>query len=227
MSRVLNVARLQLINKQTFIWVPMIILVGAVLLSIAIFWIVPSDTVIVGAAQAPLWYFFAVGLSALTLTFPFSQALSITRREFFLGTMLIAVLGSTFLALMFVLLGQIELATDGWGLGGYAFYLPWMWEGGAFAAGLEFFTMAMLFFLAGFLGATIYKRSGPLVITLVSVGFGVLLVGVLFFITRLDLWAEVGAAFASLGALGLAMWGLLLVAVMAATSFLVLRGATP
>ena len=31
-----------------------------------------------GAASAPLWYFMALGIGALTFTFPFSQAMSVT-----------------------------------------------------------------------------------------------------------------------------------------------------
>ena len=34
----------------------------------------------------------------MTLTFPFSQAMSVTRREFFIGTLLTAILGSLELA---------------------------------------------------------------------------------------------------------------------------------
>ena len=51
-----------------------------------------------GGAQAPLWYFDVVGIQALTLTFPFSQAMSVTRREFFLGTLLTAAFTSSILA---------------------------------------------------------------------------------------------------------------------------------
>lgn len=37
MRRTLNVVRLQLINRQTFIWVPLIILGGATLVSVLIY----------------------------------------------------------------------------------------------------------------------------------------------------------------------------------------------
>jgi hypothetical protein len=95
MSRILNVVRLQLVNKQTWVWIPLIVLGSALALSIVIYAMIPSDgPKYGGAGQAPLWYFFALGLQALTLTFPFSQALSVTRREFFLGTLLTAIGGA-------------------------------------------------------------------------------------------------------------------------------------
>ena len=91
MSRTLNVVRMQFVNRQTYIWVPLLVLVGAFVLSLMIFAMIPDDGVKVGGgSQAPLWYFLVVGVQSLTLTFPFSQAMSVTRREFYLGTLLTA-----------------------------------------------------------------------------------------------------------------------------------------
>ncbi|MGO2049976.1 MAG: hypothetical protein ACTH2E_05885, partial [Microbacterium sp.] len=104
MSRTLNVIRLQLINRQTFIWVPLIVLASAVLISVLIYAMIPiDDPKYGGGAQAPLWVFFVIGMQAMTMTFPFSQAMSITRREFFVGTMITAVLGSVFMAIVFLI----------------------------------------------------------------------------------------------------------------------------
>lgn len=228
MSRVLNVVRLQLINRQTFLWVPLIILGSVLVASILIYAMIPTPgPKYGGGGQAPLWYFFGIGLTALTLTFPFSQAMSITRREFFLGSMIDAAAGAAVMALVFVLGGLLELATGGWGLNGYMFYLPWMWEAGPLAAFVVYFTLAMFFFVIGFLGATVYKRWGATITTVWSVGAGVLLVGAAFVITRFALWEAVGEAVMTLGALGLAAWGLVLVALLSVVAFLALRRATP
>ena len=228
MRRTLNVVRLQLINRQTFIWVPLIIIVGATLLSVVVYALIPVDTPKYGGAgQAPLWYFFAIGMSAMTLTFPFSQAMSITRRDFFLGTMLTAVLGAALMGVVFLLGGALEVATNGYGVNGYVFHLPWLWEAGPFAAFLSAFTLALFFFVIGFTGATIYKSWGPLVLTIVSAALAVLLVGLMFLVTRLELWGTVGDTIASLGAIGLALWGLVGVAVLAGISFLAFRRAIP
>ena len=56
---------------------------------------------------------------------------------------------------------------------------------------------------------------------------GVLLVGAAFVITRFALWEAVGEAVMTLGALGLAAWGLVLVALLSVVAFLALRRATP
>ena len=228
MSRILKVVRLQLINKQTFIWVPLIILGAALAISVLIYAMIPVDTPKYGGGgQAPLWYFFAMGLSALTLTFPFSQAMSVTRREFFLGTMVAAALGALLMAAAFLAGGWIEEATNGWGVNGYVFRLPWLWEAGPLAAGLAYFALAMFFFVIGFTGATIYKRWGAAATTVVGVGSGLVLVGLAFLVTRLEMWGQVGQGIVWLGALGLTLWALAVIAVLMVISYLVLRRAIP
>lgn len=231
MSRTLNVVRMQLVNRQTYLWVPVIVLAGALVVTLAIYGIIAGAGVegpmYGGGAQAPLWYFAVVGAQALTLTFPFSQAMSVTRREFYVGTVLTAALTSALLAIVFVIGGLIEQATDGWGMNGYFFYLPWVWEAGPAAAALAFFTLAMLFFVVGFWGATIYKRFGTAVLTTVIFGLALILVALLWLVGRVDAWAQVGSWLAAQGALGISLWTLLLIAVLASTSYLTLRRAVP
>ncbi|MGP6169666.1 hypothetical protein ACTU6V_00480 [Microbacterium sp. A204] len=228
MSRTLNVVRLQLINKQTFIWVPLIVLVGAVLISVLIYAMIPVDgPKYGGGGQAPLWVFFGTGLTAMTLTFPFSQALSITRREFFVGTLLSAVLGSTFMAVIFLIGGGIELLTHGYGINGYVFHLPWIWEAGPLGAFVVFFTLPLFLFVVGFTGATIYKSWGPAVLTIVSFALVLILLAIAFVITRLELWGNVWTGILELGAVGLALWGLVAVVALSAVSFLAFRRAKP
>ena len=231
MSRTINVVRMQLINRQTYIWVPLLVLGGAFLLTLAIYAMLETSGVTGakygGGAQAPLWYFCVVGVQALTLTFPFSQAMSVTRREFYAGTLVTAAASSLVLAAVYVVGGLIENATGGWGLNGYFFYLPWVWEAGPAVALLFWFTAAMLVFVSGFWAATIYKRTGTLVLTLVLVGLGALLVLWMYLVGRMDAWAQVFEWFATQGALGLSLWGLLLGAVLAAISYLTLRRAVP
>lgn len=226
--RTLNVIRLQLINRSTFIWVPLIVLAAATLLSALIYAMIPGDgPKYGGGGQAPLWYFFAVGISAMTYTFPFSQALSITRREFFLGTMLTAVLGSAFMGVLFLLGAGIEQLTNGYGVNGWVFYLPWLWEAGPLGAFVVYFTLALFLFVVGFTGATIYKSWGPLVLTIIGVGLALILVGLVFAVTRLDLWGQVWETIMSLGALGLALWGLVAVVAFSGLSFLAFRRTKP
>lgn len=228
MTRVLNVVRLQLINRSTYIWVPLIVLGGSFLISLLFYAMFPVDEPKYGGgSQAPLWYFLFVGISAMTYSFPFSQALSITRRDFFLGTVVTAVGASAMLAAVFVGGGLLELATGGWWMNGYFFHLPWVWEAGPLAAGVVYFTLAMFFFTIGFASATIFKTWGMIVLTISWMAVALLLIGVVFLVTRLELWGEVWLGIIDLGALGLAAWGLVVVAVLTLISFFAFRRATP
>ena len=229
MSRTVNVVRMQLVNRQTYLWVPLLVLAGSLVVTLAIYGILSYAGVATpkygGGAQAPLWYFAVVGIQALTLTFPFSQAMSVTRREFYAGTVLTATVTSALLALVFVIGGLFEQATGGWGMNGYFFYLPWVWEAGPVAAGFVFFVLALLFFVFGFWGATIYKRFGNLWLTAVLVGLALVLVALAWAITQTQSWGTVIEWFVAQGALGLALWGVGLIAVLAVISWRTIRRA--
>ena len=228
MRRTLNVIRLQLINKGTFIWYPLVILAGAVVVSVLIYAMIPFDEPKYGGGgQAPLWYFFAIGMSAMTLTFPFSQAMSITRREFFLGTMLTAILASALMGVLFLIGGGIEMLTDGYGVNGYVFYLPWLWEAGPLGAFVVYFALALFFFVIGFTGATVFKSWGQMVLLIAIFAIVLLLLGLMFLTTQLEAWGQVWEGILTLGAVGLALWGLVVVAALTVISFLAFRRTIP
>ncbi len=231
MNRILKVVRMQLTNKQTFVWVPLIVLGGAFAISLAIYGILFSagatGTFYGGGAQAPLWYFAVIGAQALTMTFPFSQAMSVTRREFFLGTMLTAVLTAAMLAVIFVIGGLIETATGGWWFNGYFFTVGVGWEPGPVLAGVFYFAIAMLFFVSGFWGATIFKRFGTLWLIVTLVAIAAVIVLALFAVTRMDAWPSVVDWFVSIGFGGVTLLVAGIAAVLAAIAFPTLRRATP
>jgi hypothetical protein len=233
MNRTLNVVRLQLVNRQTFIWIPAIILGVTALITLAVYVIIHSatggdnDGMYGGGLQAPLWYFFAIGIYALTLTFPFSQAMSVTRREFYVGTLLTAAATALGMAIVFVVGGLIEAATGGWGMNGYFFHLPWIWESGPLAAGLFFFVVAMGFFVIGFWGATVYKRFGPMGLTIALVLVAVVLLAAVWLITQTGSWPAVWGWLVTSGVLALTLWAALLVVVLAGSSFAMFRRLLP
>ncbi|WP_221584735.1 hypothetical protein [Microbacterium sp. G2-8] len=225
-NRILNVIRMQFINTQTFVWVPLSVLGGTIVISLAIFAMIPTDEPMWGGgAQAPMWYFAVIGVQALTLTFPFSQAMSVTRREFYLGTLAAAAVSAAGLATAFVLIGLFELATDGYGINGYVAHLPWLWEPGIWAAWLTYFTVMMFVFVVGFWAATIYKRWGTMVLTIVLMAIGLALVGLGFLITRMEWWGSVFQWFGESGPVLLTLYGLALTVILAGGSSLTLRRA--
>ncbi|HJA04172.1 MAG: hypothetical protein ACTMIH_04665 [Microbacterium gubbeenense] len=226
-NRTLNVVRLQLINTQSFVWVPLLVLAGAVVVSLVIISLIPGDDVkVVGAANAPLWYFLALGIQAMTLAFPFSQAMSITRREFFVGTLIMGAIGSAMMATIFIVLAGIEALTEGFGFNGRIAYLPYLFEPGWVSAWLSYFTATMLLFVVGFWMATIWKRFGTLAVVSVGVALGLIVVGAIFVITKAGVWMDVLAWFSTTGSFALTLYGLALTAVLSVGAYATLRRAT-
>ena len=228
MNRTLSVTRMQFVNKYTFVWMPLIILGASLVMSIVIFALIPYDGAKYGGGSlAPIWYFFALGIMSLSYTFPFSQALSVTRREFFFGTMAAAGVTAAILGVTFVVGGALERATDGWGVNGYFFYLDWVWQSGWFAAGLFFGVLSLLLFVVGFWGATIYRRFGSFGLTVTLVGLGVILLAVVWLVQQLEAWGALFTWIGSLGTLGLTACMAVATIVLGAVAWATLRRATP
>lgn len=229
-SRILGVVRLHFMNTQTFVWVPVIVLSGVWLITLLIYWIISASGVegpmYSGGSQAPLWYFAVVGAQAMNLTFYFSQAMSLTRREFYLGSLTAAGISAAAISTVFVLLGLIEQATNGYGINGYFAYLPWVWEGGPFAAGLTYFALTMLVFILGFWFAIVHKRFGALILTTALLIIALVLLGGAALISLNRAWLEVWIWVLETQSMGLTLWALGLSVVFAAGSYLTLRRLT-
>lgn len=192
MSTVLNVARMQLINKWTFLGLPMLILVASTGLTFAIWAILPAEareqTLYSGSSQAVMWYFLALGIQAMTYTFPFSQAMSVSRRSFYLGTVgLFAAIALGFSVLYYVL-GLIELATNGWGLNGRVFALGWISENNGLIQILFYFAAMVLLFMLGFWFATIYMRWKTTGMLVTWIAIALVLVGLVALLVLNDWW---------------------------------------
>ena len=235
MNRIIATARMQLVNTQTFIWVPLIVIGGAFVINWLIFAIVAGGLGQVpergdsftGASQAPLWYFLVIGVQSLTLTFPFSQAMSVARRTFFLGTALVTAAAGALLATLYTLLRIPEMATNGWGVGAYMFNVRWVTDGPWYEGWLFFFALTLLFFVIGFWAATVYKRFGTLVITVILTALALAVIGVIALITWQRWWMNVGLWLDTLTPLSTALWVLVVTVVLGASSYLTLRRAVP
>lgn len=228
MSRTVAVARMQLINKWTYIGWPLTILAASFLMSIAIFALIPvTEGKNGGGSQAPLWYFLVLGIQSMTLVFPFSQGLSISRRAFYLGTLGLFSLIALGMTALYLIGGAIEKATTGWGVYGYFFNIPWVTEGPWYSTAAFFFVVMMFMFIVGFWFATIFKRWGTTGTLISTLGTGLVLIGLVALATLAEWWGYVGNWFAQQSPLSISGWTALLCVVLAAGSYATLRRATP
>ncbi|MCC3268005.1 hypothetical protein MUG94_12860 [Arthrobacter gengyunqii] len=229
MNRPLAVARMQLLNKWIYFGIPAIILISSTLIAVAILAVIPDTggTRMALSGQSVMWYFLGIGVQALTLTFPFSQAMSVSRRSFYIGTLGLFAVMALGLGVLYWLLGLVEEATNGWGVNGAIFAIPWIAQSAWYTQILLYFALSTLLFMFGFWFATVYKRWRTTGLLVALIGFAVILLGAAASATWTDSWAAVGAWFVQLTPLALTGWLLLGGVVLAAGSYGTLRRATP
>ena len=239
MTRIWNVARLHLVNRMTYLWLPWIILGSAFAVSLSIWAIIRSTGVtdgvdgtsntpqISGALLSILVYLMVAAVMAINLTFPFALGFSVTRRDFYLGTALTFVLISAINAVPLTILGAIEQATNGWGLRGLLFTAPWMGGGNAIEHWLGYFALQLFFCFVGAAIATIYMRWRVNGMVIFWIAGSVVLVGVFAYIAYTNSWAAIGSWLIATGTTGAIAWSLLVTALAGLAGFAVLRRATP
>ena len=167
-------------------------------------------------------------IQAVTHMFPLAMGLSLSRRDFFAGTALAAVVQSAWYGLALVVLTVIEDATNGWGIRLH-FWAPSFLHVDNIA--LQFLVFAVPMLACAFLGialGVVWKRWGtPGIYALLLISL--LLAGVAaIWITWLKAWTEIGGWFAdqSVSVLTIALPAALIV-VLAGLAFQGLRRTVP
>jgi hypothetical protein len=237
-SRVWNVVRLHMVNRQTYVGIPWIIVGGAWVVSMVIAFIInmtagsDADKAFAGmsnswAVISPLWYLCAVGVLAIAQSFPFALGFGVTRRDFYLGTSLLFLLSSLANGVALSTLVEVERITNGFGIGAVMFRALFFQYGTWFSNFFIFTVIQLGIFFIGACIATIYMRwrvVGMLVFWLSAVAV------ILVAITAISLtysWPIIGAWLVAQGAVGLFAWALIPVAAAALTGYFILRKATP
>ncbi len=229
MNSAVNVARMQLINKWTFLGIPAVIMVAAFLITLAIWAMIPATgvTVYSGAVQAVMWYFLALGVQSLTLTFPFSQAMSVSRRTFYIGTVGLFAVVALAISVLYYLLGLVEVATNGWGLNGQLYALDWLAGSNPVVQILFYFITMVALFMIGFWFATIYRRWQATGMLISWIAIAVVLIGLAGLTTWQGWWPAVGQWFVAQTPLTVSGWAALFCLVLGGGSYLTLRRAVP
>jgi hypothetical protein len=237
--RIWRVVRLNLVNKWTTIWVPVMIMGFIWLVNYLIWWIIWAATPAAERAHAmdgTQWsgggfyvfvYMLVVGIQVISMTFPFALGYSVTRRDFWIGSALTFLMLSAGYAVGFTILSFIEEWTNGWGLGGHLFTSVYFGGGGFWERlFIVFVTMAFFFFI-GATSGTLFMRwrvNGLLIAAALLV---LLLVGAVALITFTDSWPAVGDWFLRMGPTGVVAWLLVPTAIAALAGFFILRKSTP
>jgi len=235
-KHILAVTRLHFVNKTQVLYVPIVVLGIVFLLNLAIWYIIvaanPSSSGsnhlgYSGAVSYIFVYSMVVAIQVILRSFPFSLGFGVTRRDFYLGTALSFVIVSVIFAILLTIMSSIEIATNGWGVGGRMFE-PNYFSNSFWLARFVMYLLAFLFFLfVGSVGATIYMRWRATGITTFLVILAVALVGIVAIITLTHGWVAFGTWFATTGAFGVTLWTLIPTVVAGIGGFLALRRTTP
>lgn len=239
MNRIWNAARLNFINKWTVYWIPLMILGFIWLINMAIWWIIDANvsgsdrqdafqgTQWSGASFYVFVYLLVIGVQSMNMTFAYALGLSLTRREFYLGSSLAFGVLSVAYGGVLTLLSYVEEWTNGWGFGGHMFTSVYFGAGPVWQR-LFVFTAAMLFFaFIGAVSGSIFMRwrtNGLLIAGAITM---LLVLGAIALVTFTQSWPLVGEWFVASGPHGVVAWTLIPTAIAAIAGYFILSRATP
>jgi len=174
---------------------------------------------------AVVWSLFgfivAVGVQSVAVTFPIALALGTTRRTFTLGTLATAAIEAAVLTAAALLLLGLERLTGGWFVGARVLSDGTLGGGDPLLLVATMFGGGLTALSIGALYGAAYVRFGARGPAALGIGTGVLLAVLL-----LVALPVLPAAAAALGAWGLVLAGLVLIAVSVAGEYLLLRRAS-
>ena len=236
-ARVPAAFRLQFAVPWSFIWLPMVIFVIAWAFGYGVLILVDSqipDRIpaqeplhATGAAQATIWYLAFMAAYTASHTFPFSVALSYSRRVYLIGTYLTFLTVSIGYGVAAMIAYGIERVTNGFGHHMYIFGSPSFEDGGGIlGVGSVAAVVALFFMCFGFFWAILYRRVTIPILWAVIIGVILFVLIVLAMITMNDWWPHVGAWINEQNAFSLAGWGLLATVLLGVLNYVLIRKAT-
>jgi hypothetical protein len=231
MNRTVVAARLHAVHGLVAFGIPWLIVGSSFAINIAIWSALPTDARSEGGTGGLLSLYITVAvvfLQSVTQLFPLAMGLSLTRRTFYLGTVLAAAAQALVYGVLLTALTLVENATDGWGVG-LSFWAPGQVDVGNPALQVVVFAVPM--FLAAAVGiglGVVVKRWGTAGMWALTVGLLLTAGAAAALITWRDGWPAVGSFFVDTSAVALLLIGpAVLAALVVGAGFLGLRRAVP
>jgi hypothetical protein len=224
----LNVARYHLVQRFNYLVLPWAILVFVFGVDMVILALTPGHSThrYVGGLAALFVIGFVLGIQSVARSLPFGLALGLSRRSYYLGTALLAVVLAAVAGVVATVGQAIERSTDGWGMSMGFFRVPYILNGPWYLTWLTSFVALTLLFVFGMWFGLVYRRWSLVGLVTFSAGLvTVLLVGVVA-TTWADAWHDVGHFFTTLSASGLTGILAALTVVLLAGGFTTIRRLT-
>ena len=199
MSRVLTAARLHLVHPLVILGIPWVVVSISFAINVAIWSLTPAgeqDGGFTGGVLALYITVLVVYVQAVTQLLPFAMGVSVSRRTFFLGTALVAVVQSLCYGIALAILVAIENATGGWG-SGLNYWAPGPFE--VDNPALQVLTSGAPMLAFAFIGVGIgivHKRWGQAGTWGLIIASMVVFGGLAILVSWLEAWGAVGNWFA-------------------------------
>ena len=218
MSTLVKVARYHLVQPYQYVGVAWMFLTFIFAANVIIFGLIPVNyhTVLTanglvsvvnarytGALSSFVIIFFALGVQSIGRSLPFGLALGVSRRSYYMGTALLAVVVACADGLALTALQAIERATGGWGVHMNFFRVAYLLNGPWYLTWLTSFVGLTLVFVYGMWFGIVWRRwnlAGTLAFIAAQV---TALLGAALAVTWAHGWAGVGHFFTGLTAAGL------------------------
>ncbi len=150
--------RFAVLGQHNLLTLPWVVLAFAFALGWVIITAEGTQTSYPSSVGWILLVFFVVGVSSVTRALPFGLALGLSRRSYYVGTVLLAVTLAALDGLPLAGLQAIERATGGWGHGIYAFRVPYLLDGSWYLTWLTSFVVLTLVYVYGLWYGLVYRR---------------------------------------------------------------------
>jgi len=204
MTTLLKVARLHLVDRFGYTWLVWGVLALTFVINLAIFAVIPLTQPsgnFTGALVTIYIFMVVIGLQSVTRFLPFARTLGLSRRTYFLGTvLLIAALCAQYAAIL-TGLWALEGATNGWGLQLHFFRVPWILDGPWYQVLVTNGVLLFLLFLFGLWCGLIFRRFGLIGIIAFLGLWSILAVGAVLLVTWRQWWSAVGGFLSGLNVL--------------------------
>ena len=229
MTSLVKVARLHLVDRFSYTWLVWGVLTLTFVINLAIFAVLPLTQPggnFTGALVTIYIFMIVIGLQAATRFLPFALTLGVSRRTYYLGTVLLVVALCALYAAILTALWALEGATNGWGLQMHFFRVPWILDGPWYQVLVTNGVLLALVFLFGLWAGLIYRRFG-LIGTVVF--FALLVIaGVVaaLLVTWRQWWPAVGSYLSDLNVLAASGMLALVAAAIAGGGYLTIRRIT-
>ncbi|EMD25512.1 hypothetical protein [Amycolatopsis azurea] len=225
MNTLVNIARYHLVDRLQYLVLPVGVTLFAFGVNVVIFSVIPEtpEQNYSGGLFTLFVFMLVCGAMSMTKSLPFGLALGVSRRSYYLGTVLLVTGLSALYAVGITVLQAIEKGTGGWGLGLNYFRVPWLLDGPWYLTLLTSFVFLVLMFLYGMWYGLIYRRASVLGVIVFGAAQVLVLLSVVLVLSWTDSWSKLGTFFSTLTVGGLTGVLALLVCVAGAGGFATMR----